>query len=427
MATYEYKDLAEQYEDFSYPIAVIEVNGLDIAKNDKQFIVNQIEVELTSGFEASIASFNIYNAFDAQSSKFMYQEVKQYIMIGSKLSIALGYANVARKVFIGVITKVNFLFDQDSSPYIHVTAMDVKGIMMAGSYAQQLKAKSYGEAVKEVLEKTAYNKLVDNEIISAIEVADTPDMQQKTPGAGGMPVATSDDGLDSSDYTIEMVNESDYEFVVRAAKRFDYEFFTQCGMVLFRRAKDDQEVVMEYSPGKGLYDFDIEYDITGIVNEIEVRGMDTGKAKMISSKQKFGGSVSNGNRAKALLSGSRKVYIDPTVRSTDEAKYRAVSLMEDMMYRVGSLTCMVQGTPEIVAGKQIAIKDLGGAASNYFYVTEVRHVLSSDGYYTYIKGKASSVGPESGDLSKLSLSGLPGLGGLTGNLGNITSGLGGLL
>ena len=121
------------------------------------------------------------------------------------------------------------------------------------------------------------------------------------------------------------------------------------------------------------------------------------------------------------------MYIDPTVRSTDDAKYRAASLMEDMMYRVGSLTCMVQGTPEIVAGKQIAVKDLGGAASNYFYVAEVKHVLSSDGYYTYIKGKASSVGPESGELSKLNLSSLPGLGGLTGNSGNITSSLGGLL
>lgn len=419
MATYEYKNLAEQYEDFSYPIAVIEVNGLDIAKNDKQFIVNQIEVELTSGFEASIASFNIYNAFDSVNSQFMYKEVKQYIMLGSKLSIALGYANVARKLFIGVITKVNFVFDQDSNPYIHVTAMDVKGIMMAGSYAQQLKAKSYGEAVKEVLEKTAYSKMVDTEIISAINVTDTPDMQQKVPGAGGLSAAAPDDGLDSSDYTIEMVNESDYEFVVRAAKRFNYEFFTQCGTVIFRRAKDDNEVVMEFSPGKGLYDFDIEYDITGIVNEIEVRGMDTGKGKMISSKQKFGSKVSNGNRAKALLAGSRKVYIDPTVRSTDEAKYRARSLMEDMMYRVGSLNCTVQGMPEIVAGKQIAIKDLGGAASNYFYVTEARHVLSPDGYHTYIKGKASSVGPESGDLSLVSLSGLSNLAGLGSLLGGL--------
>lgn len=417
MATYEYKDLAEQYEDFSYPIAVIEVNGQDIAKNEKQFIVNQIEVELTSGFEASIASFNIYNAFDSVNSQFMYKEVRKYILIGSRLSIALGYANAAKKVFIGVITKVNFIFDQDSNPYIHVTAMDVKGIMMAGSYAQQLKAKSYGEAVREVLEKTAYSKMVDTEIISDINVADTPDMQKTA--TGGLPTATTDDGLDSSDYTIEMVNESDYEFVVRAARRFDYEFFTQCGTVIFRRAKDDNEVIMEFSPGKGLYDFDIEYDITGIANEIEVRGMDTGKGKMISSKQKFSGRVSNGNKAKALLAGSRKVYIDPTVRSTDEAKYRASSLMEDMMYRVGSLDCTVQGMPEIVAGKRIAIKNLGGAVSNYFYVTEVRHVLSPDGYHTYIKGKTASVGSESGELSTDGLSGLSSLTGLDNLLGGL--------
>ena len=92
------------------------------------------------------------------------------------------------------------------------------------------------------------------------------------------------------------------------------------------------------------------------------------------------------------------------------------------MYRVGSLNCTVQGTPEIVAGKRIAITELGGAATNYFYVTEARHVLSPDGYFTYIKGKACSVGPESGDLSLVSISSLSSL--LGGSLGGLAGGLG---
>ena len=58
----------------------------------------------------------------------------------------------AKNVFVGVITRINYLFEKQDVPCIRVTAMDVKGVMMAGSYSAQLDAKYYCDAVKKIFE-----------------------------------------------------------------------------------------------------------------------------------------------------------------------------------------------------------------------------------------------------------------------------------
>ena len=56
------------------------------------------------------------------------------------------------------------------------------------------------------------------------------------PGVGG--VAVPGVPGTATDKTVEMVAESDYEFVVKAAKKYNYEFFVSGGNVYFRKAKE---------------------------------------------------------------------------------------------------------------------------------------------------------------------------------------------
>lgn len=378
MAMYEFEDLRIKYENFNFPIVVIEVNGKNIYDKSKALVINDIDIDLSSGFEASVASFHIYNCFDMKESKYLFDDVKDFIAIGSTVKISTGYSNAAQSVFCGVITKVNFLFDRGGIPYIRVTAMDVKGIMMASCYAQQLKALNYGDAVKEIFERTAYSKQMDK-LIKTISVTDTPDKGKYNE-------------QEVNDFSIEMVNESDYEFVVKAAKKFNYEFFSHFDEVIFRPARSNTDIILQLKPSTGLFEFDIEYDVTGLVEQIEVRGMDTGKGKIIASKEKFTNKISEGNKAKNLITKSRKVFIDPTVKSQSDSDIRAKALMENMSYRFGTLSCTTIGLPEIMPGFFIELTELGTAASNKFYVSEVRHVINDiDGYSTYVKGQAASL------------------------------------
>ncbi len=383
MAMQTYANLKRKYDDFRHPVIVLKVNGKDFAANTAGFIVSDIEVELTCGFEASIATFVLYNTFDVDKSEFRINEVKPYIFLGSSVEIALGYEKQAQSVFTGFISRVNFSYENGEVPGIRITAMDVKGVMMANNYSKQLTATNYGDAVKEILNKNAYLSMTNSQIIKKIIVTDTPDKPQTPPA--GPPKA--------SDRTIEMVAESDYEFVVKAAKKYNYEFFTECGNVYFRPAKSNPEVVMQMGPGDGLRFFDVEYDITGLVETIQARSTDVSKAKLIQARKKFSNKISIGNKAAKFIKKTEKVYLDATVTSQKEAEYRVNSLMEEMSYRFGSLEATCIGIPELFPGKFFELKTLGHPPDNKFYLVRVIHRMDEErGFETKLYGKAASIG-----------------------------------
>ena len=381
MATYTYQNLKTKYDDFHHPVLVLSVNGKDVAKNKAGLVVSDVEVELTSGFEASIASFTLYNTFDIDTSCYRINDIKAYIMLGSSVEIALGYEKEAQTVFCGYISRVNFVYEEGGMPGVRVTAMDVKGAMMANNYSRQLTATTYGEAVREILNKGPYMSMTSSQIIKQVVVSDTPDKPLVPP----MPPK-------ASDRTVEMVAESDYEFCVKAAKKYNYEFFTECGNVYFRPAKSNAEVVMSMGPGEGLRFFDIEYDITGLVETVMARSTDVSKAKLIEAKQKMNNKISIGNKAKKFVKKTEKVYLDATITSKEEAENRVNSLVEEISYRFGTLECVCIGLPELLPGKFFELKSMGSPPENKFYLHRVVHRINEDeGFTTKLYGKAASI------------------------------------
>ncbi|MBR3603029.1 MAG: phage late control D family protein [Lachnospiraceae bacterium] len=382
MATHKYLDLKKKYDNFEYPLVVLTINGKEFGKNRSDFLVSDIEVELTSGYEASIATFCLYNTFEHHTSEFRTEEVKDYILLGSSVELAMGYGMQAQMVFCGFISRVNFFYESGEMPGIRVTAMDVKGVMMANKYSRQLTATSFGEAVKEILNKGPYMAMTGSGLIKNVVISDTPDKTMNT-------AATSK----ASDRTIEMVAESDYEFVVKAAKKYNYEFFSECGNVYFRKAKQNAETVMEMGPAEGMKNFDVEYDVTGLVETIKARSTDVSKAKVIEASQKLKHKISMGNKAKKLIKNSEKIYLDSTITSKEEAQYRVESLMEEISYRFGTLECDCIGIPELMPGKFLVLKSLGEPVDNKFYLEKVVHRMNDmRGFETTIYGKASGIG-----------------------------------
>jgi hypothetical protein len=373
--------LKGKYKDFAFPQAAVLLGGKEFADKDKSMLIDDVRIELTCGYEASIATFKIFNAFDAAEGKFKFDAIKKQVVLGNPLTIKLGYLGKMEDVFVGFVAGVSFGFDPLDLPYVEVTGLDVKGIMMSGRYACQIKKPSYGEAVREVLQRTAYNKLKTAGGITSIEVTDTPDKQ----GEGG-------GGSKATAYTVEMESESDYEFCVKAAKRFNYEFFVDCGKVYFRKAKSNTMNLATLGIGQGIEKFDINYSLTGMVETVEARAMDPGSGKLITSKKKPGITMSTANKAKGLVSKSQFVYIDPTITSQKDADARAAYLVENMSYRLANLDCDCVGIPELAPGRFLKISGMGKPVDNDFYLTTVIHSISSDsGYKTKLVGKAAKV------------------------------------
>lgn len=367
MASLDYDNLKKKYKEFTNPHAAIKIGGKDLVDKNPELALSDIMVDLTCGYEASVASFCVYNIFDRNGSGFMTDKYSKFLALGLPIEIAMGYGAEMSTVFIGVITRINFVYDDPMLPYLKVTAMDAKGLMMANNYSRQLMATSIDSAVKEILDSPTYTTMSSKGIIkSTSSIEKTPDN-------------TSGDKDDKP--TIEMVAESDYEFIVKLAKKINFEFFVAAGNIVFRKAKVDTETLMTLAPANILRSFDIEYDITGQVCEIEVRATDTEKAAMIKSTQKISNQWSYGQAAGKLIKGNKKIYLDASVHTQAEADLRRDSLTEEVSYRYGTLSCDTLGIPEIVPGKFIEVAGLGKGASNTFYLQNVRHCMTRKGEY----------------------------------------------
>ena len=542
-----YSALKTKYNDFSFPLASIQMNNKPLAATaGDSIVVNNIHVELTSGFEASLASFRIYNAFSTSLGKFRFDDLKTQVFMGAPVSISLGYAEAMETVFVGFAAGVAFGYEPEDLPYIEVTAMDVKSIMMGGTYSYQLTAKSYGEAVSEIFRRTGYEKLKAAGGITALDIGDTPDKKGAAGGLGGLGgaagglagaagaagglagaagglagaagglagaagglagaatgglasaagglanaatggLASAAGGLanaatgglagaagglanaatgglagaagglagaatggladaagavggltdaagavgglagaagaagglggaaggmggaePASAETIEMVAESDYEFVVKAAKKFNFEFFVDRGTVIFRKAKSNTASLASIGISSGILGFHVEYSLTGLVGSIEARSSNPGDGKLLSATGKREGTISIAGKAGELVGSAAKVYVDPTITSQEQAQARVDSLMENMKYRLGSLEADCVGIPDLVPGRFIDVTGMGAPADNSFYLTSVIHDFTPEGgFHTKLTGCAAELKPDGlgdalgGDLGSL--------------------------
>ncbi len=379
MAAYDYDKLSQKYNGFLEPVAEIIVNGKNIEKSSAELVISDVRVELTGGYEASEAVFAIYNCFNREKGSFTADEFLDYIALGSAVSLKAGYGNSTEEVFKGFISRVDFIYRQKNEiPHIEVICMDIKGVMMTGSHECQLTADNYGDAVKELFRKSVYSRVKGKGIYTELQIDNTPDKGQS--------------GEDKKEITMEMMGESDYEFTVRAAKRFNYDFFTDCGKIIFRKAKAKSSTLMSFDTERGIIELDIQYDIIGMVETIQVRGTDYGRAELISAKTKLDNNISGETKAKQLIQGSEKIYIDASIRSDKDAEYRLNAVKEAVTGHFGRLKCKCTGLPELKPGHFIEIEGMGKPPSNKFYITQIRHIIDDNGFTTEIEGSADSIG-----------------------------------
>lgn len=386
MAEFEFSNLKQTYESFREPKAVVYIDGKEL-DSEQSVSVTDVEVELTAGYEASIATVTLSGAYDSGSKTFEIKKTKQFMYLGSTVVIYLGYATVVREVFRGFIAKVHFIVPETDSgdlPTVELTCMDVKGLMMANRHSRKLKALYFSDAVKEILESYSIFQERDSSgsLFMEMNISSTPD---KPPGAQG-------GGNQTTDRRVEMVEESDYDFMVKAAKRYNFDFFVVGKTLYFIEAKKNQTPLIVLRPSSGMINIDVGYDMTGLVKEVVVRNIDMAQGKYIGDKKKSSNKISLGNKAKSLIEKQSLVYIDPTTDSKEEAGYRASYLMETIDYRLGSVTGEYLGMPELVPGRFVTLEGFGTPLNNEFFLVNVKHQFTGGKYRTVFEGCANKIG-----------------------------------
>ena len=100
MAAYEFDELKKKYMQFQHPVAVIKVNGESLADAKKGYPVSDIRIDLTCGFEASVAEFCVYDVYDESTGSFEFPKKKTKLQLGCRVEVYLGYGGTATCVFV---------------------------------------------------------------------------------------------------------------------------------------------------------------------------------------------------------------------------------------------------------------------------------------------------------------------------------------
>ncbi len=391
MADFVFGDLKSTYESFREPKVSVVIDGNELTE-DSGLGVRSAEVELTGGYEASMATLTLGGCFDPDTRSFDIKKTKQFLYMGSSVIIYLGYGVSVREVFRGFIARVHFIIPEfigDENPCIELTCMDVKGLLMANRHSKRLKSQYYSDAVREVLEANAFISQKDGmgKNFTELNISNTPDKPGGEGGSGG-----GGGGQTTTDKRVEMVEESDYEFIVKAAKRYNFEFFAVGDTLYFIEAKKNTTPLIELAPNMGMIDLDVGYDMTGLVKSVVVRNIDMEQGKYIGDKKQSKSKISMGNKAKSLVEKQSLVYIDPTTDSKEEAGYRAAYLMDSIDYRLGTVEGVFLGLPELIPGRFIKLTDFGQPLNNSFYLTTVRHTMTQSSFVTRFEGVANNIG-----------------------------------
>jgi len=123
--TTSYSSLESKYNGFSGISCEVKIGGSKLVA-DKKLAISEMEVELTSGFEASGCRFTIISSYDWEKSEF--DPAVKAIAVGDSIDVEIGYVK-RENVFSGYVSNISYEFGNGGKgAEVHIEGMDIKGL-----------------------------------------------------------------------------------------------------------------------------------------------------------------------------------------------------------------------------------------------------------------------------------------------------------
>lgn len=349
-----FDSLQTKYSNFYAPACEILINGANVLSNEMALTGLWVNSSVES--RADAFGFTIANAFDIGNRTFSWLE--DSFMPGTEVEIKLGYTSTLVSMLGGIITKVSARFHPNEQPVLEVEGMDKQFKMMKGTVQKTFLQQAHSAIVTTKQGEHGFSA-------GAVDTT-TPTLEVETQN-----------------------NESDFEYIARLAKQYNYEFFVLGDKLYFRKPHPSTTEIVTLEWGTTLFSLDISADIGGVeATKVEVHGYDkktkteiVGEAATVTS---FGSGAKSGCDLLKTALGNKdaiKLINDPRIAVAADAKAFAQAVLDEIALKFiyGEGTCV--GIPELRAG--ICIKlDKVGKFTNTYYVTQATHSFDRDGYIT---------------------------------------------
>ncbi|MGB5775943.1 MAG: hypothetical protein WBP89_14925 [Sedimenticolaceae bacterium] len=353
------------------PAFVIEVEGEVLSPETNGDVLDlkvSMAIDNMSSFQLKVANWDDRNLF------FKYSDSHKFDP-GSRVHIRMGYADRLASMFRGQITRMNAAFPDSGTPTLDVSGQD-------GLFRLKDQKREEGEITKYV------NK-TDSEIAEA--VAARNGMRSKvTPSNIVHP-------------EVVQKNQDDARFLIERATRIDFDCYVhidpQTGedTLFFVKPTDgrDASAGKQYvlSWGRDLISFTPTVNLTSQVAKVTVRGWDpaTKKPIVFTAEPKdlpfAEGGDSGPEMADKTQPDKKEVIVDAPVKSEQEARTLAISLLTERAYRFVTARGQIIGLPDLRPGENLELQGLGNRFNGAYHVRKVEHSIGANGYRTEFEGR----------------------------------------
>lgn len=380
------KDWSKIYQSYSgctNPAAEIKINGVSWKSADT--VITKVDVNTSVFGEAGTCLVEISCPFSCLSKgKIKLNPDFNKIKVGAKFEVSLGY-NISgkikgKKVFSGFIAS----FDIDvtrTATIVTVQGMDAKMWMMTNCKTEfNKKVKKYSQVAANVYK--SYSSKLSGKTINV----------KKEP---------------SFESLIYQNNESDFQFVLRAANIVGAWFYIQSGKMYFVDPSHGKSVKVIFSPpSNGIISLRFTADIWGMPKSVKVIGKDNKNYKKfttgsVTTSEAIGKGKSPSKLTKNISSANVINIVDSSIVSANEAKFLAQAEMNKREINFVSANLITLGNPDLKLGDGVQIKNMGSPVDNNYVVLEINHSFDPKEFTTSFKLGTNRMQLSSGGASSL--------------------------
>jgi len=198
--------------------------------------------------------------------------------------------------------------------------------------------------------------------------------------------------VDATSVTYDWVlqnNQTNMEFLQARAERIGFQVWSSEGKLYLKKGDAVLGEGPELIYGENLRDFQPCYTASGQADTMTVKSWDPKAKKAISSQKTPNAGLNQGGLGKtggaaasSAFSSAEAIIIDRPVFTAAEAEALATGLSNDISRDFVQAEGLCYGDPDVKAGWQITIKNVGTRFSGKYLVTSATHIYNAEGYET---------------------------------------------
>lgn len=307
---------------------------------------------------------------------------------GNQVLLSMGYQGDIRPIINGLITTVDVEYAESGSSRLTVRGLNV---------LDKLRRKQYSWSWPD---DGSNNGIRDSDIAKAL----APKANDQT-GKPGLDIKVVTDSQAAASEPVNpnvfMYNQYPIVFLMGRARRLGYSLFigqdaSGAEYLYFGPSQDLRQITYVLEWGKSLASFHPTFATARQLQSVTVRGWDRKTKKPIEGKATLD-DVKNINadlRAVARAANREDVVIEEAMHTPDQAKARAIKILEQRQRELVDASGMTVGLPDLRCGSVLVIRGTGQPFDGQYFVKETTHTINEQGYRTTFRAHREQ--PEAG-------------------------------